>query len=232
MKFIEGSGVIATGAGQILTCLKRFLRSYVLPPSLYQALQKRKWAWRNELPLDEYMGDRWSLLRASLDGAERYLEYGCGLSSEFVASNYDCQIRSVETSSEWAEKIQANLGQRADIFHVNLGPVGPWGRPEGYSHRQRFTDYCEAGFKDDYAPDVVLIDGRFRVAVFLTALLRVSPGTHMVFDDYPNRPHYHVVEEIILPVELSEQQAKFVRPTQIDAETVLRLRDGFIHVME
>ena len=212
--------------------LKRFLRNFVLPPAVYQALLKPKRELVKDLPFEEYMGDRWSLLRASLDGAGRYLEYGCGLSSEFVASNYDCQIRSVETSREWAEKIQASLGQRAHIFPVDLGPVGPWGRPESYSHRRQFTEYCEAGFKDDYDPNVVLIDGRFRVAVFLTALLRVSPGAQIIFDDYPDRPYYHVVEEIISPVELSEHQAKFICPGELDGETVLRLRDAFVHVMD
>ena len=212
--------------------LKRFLRSFVLPPAAYEALLKVKRASTKDLPFEEYMGNRWALLRASLDGAARYLEYGCGLSSEFVASNYDCQIRSIETSGEWAEKIQASLGQRADIFHVDLGPVGAWGRPESYVLRRQFTEYCEAGFKDDYDPNVVLIDGRFRVAVFLTALLRVSPGAQIIFDDYPGRPYYHVVEEIIRPVELSEHQAKFVSPAELDAEEVLRLRDAFVHVMD
>jgi hypothetical protein len=37
-------------------------------------------------------------------------------------------------------------------------------------------------------PDLVLIDGRFRLACFLHPLLAAAPGTPILFDDYTNRP--------------------------------------------
>ena len=116
-------------------------------------------------------------------------------------------------------------------MHVDLGPVGDWGRPIGYTKRKRFLEYFEAGFANDFNPDVILVDGRFRVAVFLTALARAQPGTKIVFDDY-SRQRYKVVEEIIRPSEENQRQALFVRPNSIDIEKVLTLRAEFAMVMD
>ncbi len=221
--------------------LKYLIREYVLAPKLYRGLRHYKRGKLGKLFLgksddssawDEYESSRWALLRSSLTGARRYLEFGCGLSTQFVARNYECQIRSVETDKTYSSEIQNILRERAEIFHIDLGPVGPWGRPTGYSRRGMFEEYLEVGFSKSYSPDVVLIDGRFRVAAFLTAVLRSAPGTHIVFDDYPGRPQYHVVEEVLTPDETSADQAKFVRPEKIDDSEVLRLRNLFLHVMD
>jgi hypothetical protein len=46
-------------------------------------------------------------------------------------------------------------------------------------------------------PDLVLVDGRFRVACVLESLLSLSPSseTQILLDDYIDRPHYTVVEQ-------------------------------------
>ena len=44
-----------------------------------------------------------------------------------------------------------------------------------------------------------MIDGRFRVASFLTTLKKSKKGTKIIFDDYKSRSQYHVVEKIIKP---------------------------------
>jgi hypothetical protein len=48
-------------------------------------------------------------------------------------------------------------------------------------------------------PELILIDGRFRVGSFLTSYQRAIPGTIILFDDYYSRPEYHFVEKIELP---------------------------------
>jgi len=65
-------------------------------------------------------------------------------------------------------------------------------------------------------PDVVLIDGRFRVAVFAQALVRAAPGTRIIFDDFTVRDHYHVVKELLSPEQVSGLQALFIVPRKID----------------
>ena len=49
------------------------------------------------------------------------------------------------------------------------------------------------------APDLVLVDGRFRAACFLASLLFARPGAVILFDDYVDRPFYHTVEAFGTP---------------------------------
>jgi len=183
-------------------------------------------------PLDAYETEEWSLLRQALEGASSYLEFGCGLSTEFVSKSYGCTARSIETSYEWVARVQKRVGDEVQIIHVDLGEVGRWGRPLTYQNRKNFIRYFEAGFDNGFSPDAVLIDGRFRVACFLTTLLLSRPGTRIVVDDYPDRPHYKVIEEIVAPTSTSSRQALFVVPGSINYKVTRELRDQFTNVME
>ena len=59
------------------------------------------------------------------------------------------------------------------------------------------------------APDLVLIDGRFRVFCFLTSVNLAPVGTKILFDDYTNRPFFHVAEEFCEKIETFGRQALF-----------------------
>jgi hypothetical protein len=121
---------------------------------------------------------------------------------------------------------------RADLHHVDLGPVGEWGRPTSYARRERFGDYFEYIWQGERAPDVVLIDGRFRVACFLTSVLRSAPETSLIFDDYVNRPYYHIVEEILPRREVCGRQALFVTDGGMNKSDAQALLEQFRHVMD
>lgn len=81
-------------------------------------------------------------------------------------------------------------------------------------------------------PDLVLIDGRFRLACFLHSQLAAETGTPILFDDYTNRPQYHLVEEFC-PIEQSEgRQVLFSVPAELDRETIGRELEGFLLVRD
>ena len=63
--------------------------------------------------------------------------------------------------------------------------------------RPGWRRYAELPFEGGgFTPDLILVDGRFRVACALvtTRELRHLPGTTLLIDDYAGRPHYHEVE--------------------------------------
>jgi hypothetical protein len=80
----------------------------------------------------------------------------------------------------------------------------------GYEKRRDFHEYIDWIWHQEQRPDCVLIDGRFRVACFLTSLLNADVGTSIIFDDYNDRRHYHVVEEVVPKIKESGRQAIFV----------------------
>ena len=61
----------------------------------------------------------------------------------------------------------------------------------------------------DKTPDFVLIDGRFRVACFLTTLLYAEKDTLVLFDHYVDRGIYKIVEKFIKPIQINGRQAVF-----------------------
>jgi len=181
---------------------------------------------------EEFESDDWSLFRIAISQCHNLLEFGCGNSTKFVAENFPCNIRSVETDANWAAAVSSENLPSVEIIHVDLGPVGTWGRPLDYAQRNQFASYLSAGFAGDFVPDVVLIDGRFRVAAFCFVLINTAVGTKIVFDDYAVRPWYKVVEEIVAPTHIGSRQALFVRPENFDLNLAREMMRDFLMVMD
>jgi len=174
----------------------------------------------------------WELFSSAFSDAHTYAEWGSGSSTVWVNRMTECVGQVAETDAAWAKISDDATNDRINVLHIDLGPVGDWGRPLSYDRSDSFQDYLSAPFRGGFSPDVVLIDGRFRVACFLSALLHTKPGAKIIFDDYVNRPHYHVVEQILRPMKTNERQAQFVRPTQLDEKAVAKLLSNFMFVMD
>jgi len=138
-----------------------------------------------------------------LANATNYQEFGAG-GSTVVAVRYDNikHIHTLETDPNWI----ATLKKRADIseaiakgrlhlVHADIGRVGAWGRPVDGSKRANYPSYSNSSAASDVKFDLVLVDGRFRVACFLHALQRIQDPleTLVAIHDY-GRSSYHVVE--------------------------------------
>lgn len=148
-----------------------------------------------------------------------YGEYGCGLSTEYVLKNYSFPIYSVDSSKIWVNKFDKYQGKKNfKINSIELGEIGDWGYPINYKYRKNFKNYFNYIWEQKNKPNFILIDGRFRVACFFTTLLKADVGTKIVFDDYPHRKHYHIVEEFILPVSINDRQALFIVDEKVSLE--------------
>jgi len=160
-----------------------------------------------------------SLYKEIIDQSILYGEYGCGQSTNWVLRNSKADIHSVETSREWFEITKKNnvkYQERLNIKLIDLGEVGNWGRPINYDNSNKFFHYTNSIWELSEKPDTVLIDGRFRVCCFLTSLKYAKQGTKIIFDDYCNRPHYHIVENHIQKEETFRRQCLFIVPNQKD----------------
>jgi hypothetical protein len=133
-----------------------------------------------------------------------YLEYGCGGSTVYAASTARLPvIIAVDSDRRWTETLRKELtitgSTKLLIEYCDIGKVGEWGTPtdqRGIKNYWRYpTRPWEIAKANDVLPDLILIDGRFRVASFLYSLLCARVGTTILFDDYFDRPHYFVVEQ-------------------------------------
>lgn len=132
-----------------------------------------------------------------------YLEYGCGGSTIYACcvANVDVVI-SVDSDNSWIRNVIDSLIKPIGVLliqHCDIGEVGEWGVPKSNERINDFWNYMALPWRiakaNNKHPDLVLIDGRFRVASFLFSLISARVGTVIMFDDYMDRSEYFVCEE-------------------------------------
>ncbi|MEI4470644.1 hypothetical protein [Frigidibacter sp. MR17.24] len=168
---------------------------------------------RPELTLPVAEGER---LRAAYAAAEVILEYGAGGSTVLAADMDGKTITSVESDAAWIAGMQrwfaANPGRSPVTFHhADIGPTGRWGKPVDDERWRSFHLYPLGVWeREDFAhPDVVLIDGRFRVGCLLATAFQIRKPVTVLFDDYADRPRYAEVERWVEPDEICGRMAVY-----------------------
>lgn len=164
-------------------------------------------------PIKLFDGDD-QLFKKYIVGANVFAEYGCGASTIWVFNATKANILSVDSSDIWIHKVNTACGasERIKLHHSNIGKIKEWGAPVNYDNFYNFSDYTDWIWEQNVVPDIILIDGRFRVCCFLTSLLRANEGAYIFFDDYTNREEYHIIERFIKPVKTCGRQALFRVP--------------------
>lgn len=161
---------------------------------------------------------------AAYDRASVILEYGSGGSTILAASVAQRAVFSVESDAAWAKRLSLYLKQnpspgRVHLHIVDIGKTAAWGKPVNDDGWRGYYHYpISVWDRPDFeAPDVVLIDGRFRAACFVTSVLRIRRKTVILWDDYLRRRSYHEVERWMKPVSMHGRLARFeVEPMTLD----------------
>lgn len=142
------------------------------------------------------------LLQDAMNNASTYLEFGAGNSTRMAAQTTNIHhITVVESDSAfWKEKVlsikSVELAQRTGRLYphlVNIGPTMEWGYPLDNSFSKQCPLYHSSVFQTDASFDLILVDGRFRIACILHACLSCLDGTKILIHDFFNRPIYFVV---------------------------------------
>ena len=141
-------------------------------------------------------------LQRHLDRARHYLEFGAGVSTGLASRTRGIEsIDTVESSRDFIEGPlleepgvrEALSAGRLKIHQVDIGPTGAWGGPVDPSTRSRWPDYSSRIFGEVADWDLVLVDGRFRVACALAVLLRGPAHATVLVHDFWCRPEYFVL---------------------------------------
>jgi hypothetical protein len=166
-----------------------------------------------------------------LAGAGGYVEYGIGGSTILACRLQVPQIIGVESDENWLECVRQETARLCEsssleLVYVDVGPTGEWGYPASDAGWRGYSEYALAPWVQDgkrkarNSVDVILIDGRFRIACFLASMLFARPGVRVLFDDYFDRPHYASVEKFLQPDAQHDRLAEFVVPSEVDREKV------------
>lgn len=159
-----------------------------------------------------------------LAGLSSLLEFGSG-GSTVVAARQVRKIVSVDSNPGWLTRVHAEVTRHAVDFtpvHIDIGPVVEWGYPADESRLRDWPRYHTHIWRVvGGSPDAVLIDGRFRVACLLQAIIHCKPDCIFLFHDFNDRPQYHTIlrhADVLMRVDtLAVLRAK----QQVDGKAVL-----------
>ena len=146
--------------------------------------------------------DELVFFRRQLSSCTNYLEFGAGYSTSLAVQEEKIKhITTVESDPHfWHELVNFDKGiedainiQRLNPVLVNIGLTKAWGYPADDSSIENWPEYAKSpfAFKSDY--DLVLIDGRFRIACALHACINLPVDAKILIHDFFNRPYYKVL---------------------------------------
>ena len=178
-------------------------------------------------------GQEADALRSAYEDARTILEYGSGGSTVLAADMPGKKVISVESDKDWAQMMRRYFRQNpprseVDIIWSDIGPTREWGHPRTHEAWRRYARYpLEVWELEEFIhPDVVLVDGRFRVGCALATAFRISRPVTLLFDDYVRRENYHVIESYVGAPEIIGRMARFrITPQQIPAERLLQITE-------
>lgn len=139
------------------------------------------------------------LFRDALKNASVYFEYGIGGSSIWAMA-YGLDLNGVETDKHWMLQVTNCLDPYPyDLRYIDIGPVGYYGKPSTIS--DNFEIYSKSILIFEKNFDLVLIDGRFRVACAATvaemAIESQNRNLKVYFHDFFDRHEYSIVTKFM-----------------------------------
>jgi hypothetical protein len=129
-----------------------------------------------------------------LDKATNYMEFGSG------GSTYQASMRpnivsicTVESDLEWIHKLQSKISHSSINFnYIDIESIpNSWGNPGKGCNKEKMKKYSDV--KVPGGTDMILIDGRFRVACCLKLFEQITNDCIIAFDDFLNRKEYNIV---------------------------------------
>ena len=169
-----------------------------------------------QAPVLTFPPEESEIVRTLYSSANVILEYGSGGSTVLAAQSTAKAVFSVESDRDWTDNLQKYLdwhhpGSKVRLHHVDIGPTKQWGWPQTEAAWRQFHHYpISVWDRNDFThPDVVLIDGRFRPACFVTTALRITKPVIVLWDDYLDRDIYHEIERWVKPTSYHGRMARF-----------------------
>jgi len=135
-----------------------------------------------------------------LNKAKIYFEFGSGGSTyQSIARKNIERVYSVESDIRWFNKVNSQIkSDKLRYILVDLKcKANNWGNPGNECALESKLKYsnslCELNKEEREKIDLILIDGRFRVACCLKSFSSTKDDCLIIFDDFLNRKHYHVI---------------------------------------
>ena len=164
------------------------------------------------------------LFAAIVAASTSYFEFGMGGSTVLASELVKGRVVAIDSDAVWVRHVAETIAPsdyERRLIHVDIGATKEWGFPVDLGSPEIYEPYCHA--IREHAPrdfDLCFVDGRFRVACFLSCLKYTASDTVVCIHDYRMRPYYHGIEEFARPIAEAENLTAFVRRRGIDVHTL------------
>jgi hypothetical protein len=160
-----------------------------------------------------------AMLIRELQRTDAYFEFGMGGSSLLAVRAGVRQMVLVDSDASWVAGVRRHpeIAPRCadgsvSALHADIGPVREWGAPADRASLAMWNAYLAVGWEEwarrKAMPDLVFVDGRFRVACCISVALanmQQQPPAEirvLMHDVCDERPHYRDALEFFEQVEL------------------------------
>ena len=167
-------------------------------PHLNEIMKKRTFVERLPLPKEikcepHLINEELTAFLSLLTNDTIFFETGSGCSS-IIAKYYAKKTYAVEGCKKYYE-IGVQNGLKDILIFKDLKPDNPtWSYPGNNSNLNDWKNYFQS-YKREYNADVILIDGRFKLATALDIFDKIRDDTIILLHEYYNRPFYFILEE-------------------------------------
>lgn len=136
-----------------------------------------------------------------------YFEFGSGGTTN-IASFYKLRSYSVESDLTWHKKLKDNK-INANFITIDLKSrkIGFPGKNTSINDWKKYIQ----SYHSEYNADIILIDGRFRVACGLDIFQKIRNDTIILIHDYPYRKYYHILENYYLKIKTWDSLVAFIK---------------------
>ena len=149
-------------------------------------------------------------------------EFGCGGSTVLISHLKNIKnLHSVDSDLNWINKVKEKVKENVVFHFVNIGEIGDWGHPKDESQKAEWPKYSNT-LKDlpDYFPDLVFVDGRFRVACALKSIEKMKKESYLMVHDYHPSRNYSVIEKWFNKIDSVNTLSVFKKKENIDIQEV------------
>ena len=148
-----------------------------------------------------------------LDKSTIYFEYGSGGSTYQANLRPNIQkIYTVESDKTWMNKLNSSINNTKITYIYNEMGTKPntWGYPSKSCDKLNLINYSHhirnLSVEERSKINLVMVDGRFRVACCLKCFNVITDGCYIAFDDLLNRKKYHIVLKYYDIIEKTEDK--------------------------
>jgi hypothetical protein len=178
--------------------LQNILKNEAEMPHLKEVNKKRIFEKRIPLPKEikckpHFINEELTAFLSFLTKDTIYFETGSGCSS-IIAKYYAKKTYAVEGCIKYY-KIDIKNGLKDVIIFKDLKPDDyTWSFPGKKSNLNDWKNYFQS-YKKEYNADVILIDGRFKIATAMDIFDKIRDDTVILLHEYFERPSYFILEE-------------------------------------